>query len=492
MIAQLYSMRSIELPDSAMLLADGPKILTVTFPACPYMYWPDGTVCEILNMYFIDIAHLATGDSLKTAASELSHIVRYCWKQRIPIAGLQDANIFEFVKLLKEEKAPRRANEHARNNNTIRSILRRTIRFLFWYQKNFISPTSIPLIGLKEDSPQIKVSLTDAFIPYQAKSSAYYTHGAMPPPESTNPKGPIAQTIIESIEKCIDDLAAVETQRPKFIQRYRNQPDLMLARLNYVRIRRHFLVWIMKRTGLRPSEMGELSVKEHENILQTKRFLIPSKKRRRHTAPMRSFPITLKDASVYQRYAAGRVKFYDALESSGMTVDRSDALFLSVEGAPIKTSSLQREFARLVRAAGFQDVQACLSMFRHRFITYEVIVHLKEFMANSGKTKHLMTETDCMSILKRVATKTGHGSARSLWNYIDLAWQEINVWGSIDKALSRLHAADRLYDDMRELQHELENIKVSAFTKKVLAEFTSRLGSILQSANAELKGDSVQ
>jgi hypothetical protein len=438
-------------------------------------------------MYFMDVAHLFTGNSLGTLASRLSHLVRYCWEHELPISKLQDDHIFDLSKKLQEEKSNRRVGERTRNNNTVRTIISEIIRFLFWYQKNFVSAVETPLIGEADVAPEIVVVRVKNPSHKSRRPEFYYTHGAMPESESTEPKGPIALPVIEAIEEAINLLSQIDLQRKGFLRRFKNNPELMLAQLDYVRSRRHFMTWIMKRVGLRPSEMVEISVKEHLGILQSKRLLIPTKKRRRELAPLRSFPITLKDATVFQRYLTARSKYRAALQRNGRTPTESDALFLGVDGSAVKKSSLERDFARLVVAAGFEDVQACLSMFRHRFITYEVIVHLKEFMDKSGKTSQIMTKTDYESILKRVSVKTGHGSVQSLWSYIDLAWEEINVWGGVERAIERLHAADRLYDEMLELVRELDLLKSSPATKKVLQDISGKLREILKSAKQEIE-----
>lgn len=486
---QLFKSRPVDIPHSVLLMQDNPHISTQHIEYFPFMRWPSGKPCDPLNMYFLDVAHRTTGESLKAIAAELSHLVRYCWNKNVAIAELTDANIFELSAQLQNEKSRLRPTERARNSNTVRAILSRTIRFLLWYQETFVHLTATPLIGEANRAPQINIKRIQNQAHKRRQAEFYYSHRAMPTFSSREPKRPIALPIIEAIEACVDKLGSIDSQSNRFVQRYQNRPELLIAQLDYMRNRRHFMIWLMKRVGLRPSEMVEMSVKEHEGILQSKRLLIPTKKRRRDSAPLRSFPITLKDATVFKRYLTARAKYCVALQQAGQQVEPSDALYLGVDGKPIKKSSLERDFARLVTAAGYGDVQACFSMFRHRFITYEVLVHLKEFMAFTGKLSQGMTRTDYESILKRVATKTGHGSVQSLWNYIDLAWKEVDVWGGVDTAIERLHAADQLHDDLLELKHELDVLDASPDTKKLIQEIATKLGSIVSTAKQTIKVD---
>lgn len=482
MAAQMIRTTSLDIPNSSII---GKQHLK----AFPFMYWPNGRACELANMYFLDIAHQTTGESLKAYASELTHLIRFCSNNNIPIKQLTDSHIFMFSRCLQEEKSTYNLNERARNNNTVRTIIKRAINFLQWYQANLIPATETPLIGEAKVSPQIIIKRLNKPEPKYGKLGHYYVHRSMPTPDSREPKRPISLPIIEDIKACIDKLSIMDNQKERFIQRYRNNPDILAARLEYMQGRRKFMVWIMMRTGLRPSEMIEISVKEHEDILHSKRILIPTKKRRRAIAPVRSFPITLNDALVFFRYLTARTKYLAVLGRTGQDIAESDALLLTLGGRSIKKYSIQRDFKHLVEAAGYKDVQACFSMFRHRFITYEVVSHLKEFMSSSGKTAQIMTDTDYESILKRVSVKTGHGSVQSLWHYIDLAWKELDVWCNVDKAINRLHAADRFSDELMELNYELKTTSALATKKQLLQKIenlTKSFEEILKSAKQDI------
>lgn len=118
-----------------------------------------------------------------------------------------------------------------------------------------------PLIGEQKSSPQIVVELIRTESVHTDKVSVYYTHRSMPEPESTDSKGPIGLPLIEAIEACVDTLSALTTQSAHFARRYKNNPGMLVAYLTYRRIRRHFMMWIVKRTGLRPSEMVRINIK---------------------------------------------------------------------------------------------------------------------------------------------------------------------------------------------------------------------------------------
>ena len=479
---QLFTCYDISVPDTVLRATNNISIHNIKISSFPFMRWPNGRPCEAINMYLLDMKILVTGDTLKTYASELSHLVRYCFQNNIAFDSLTDSYIYDFSKELQNERSLRYPTERARNNNTVRKIISRSLLYLQWYQKNLLSPNSKRLIDEKRYSPNIVITIKSN--PHKRQGNTYITHRAMPTSVSQEPKHPISQSIIENIELMVEKLSTLEEQSEKTLRKYQHDLDGYKSQLEYIRARRRFMIWLLKRTGLRPSEMVEINIADHYDILKTKRIIIPTKKRRKEIAPKRSFPITLKDSATFKRYLTVRERFLTHLEEKGIQVEQS--LFLGSDGKSIKKGSLEKDFSRLVKACGYEDVQACFSMFRHRFITYEVIVHLKEFMSGSGKTRQIMTDADYRSILKRVSTKTGHGSEESLWHYIDLAWDELDVWGNIDKTLERLHAADRLYEELLELRYDALN-STHLSTQQVIDKVTDRLSEIVSYTNKSIK-----
>lgn len=480
MSVQLFHvLPELKLTVSGIKHSAGTHVTTQIIPAFPFVYWPSHKPCEPINMYLLDISHEVTGDSLKTYAAELSHLVRYCGEMNVAIENLSDADIHELSRKLQMERSCRHPLERARNNNTVRTILSQTIRFLQWYQESYMLLIHTPLIGERKVSPKITIKKisNERSRGKEWLSGYYYTHSAMPSSESREPKRPIALPIIEDIQRCIYKQSVVVDRSAERTKHNKNYHEILRAQLEYLRARRTFMIWMMMRTGLRPSELVEMSVQDHENILTTKSLIIPTKKRRKITAPMRRLPITLDAATVVYRYLLSRTAYTNALKNARKEFSPSVAFFLSLDGEPIKKTSLEKDFERMAARAGYRGVQACLSMFRHRFITYEVTVHLREFIDKSGKSRQMMTDIDYESILKRVSAKTGHGSVQSLWHYIDLAWEEQGVWAVTDRALARHQALDQLFSDALLLKHELESS--GKRLSKDFQPFLNRLGRIL-------------
>ena len=77
--------------------------------------------------------------------------------------------------------------------------------------------------------------------------------------------------------------------------------------------------------------------------------------------------------------------------------------------------------------------------------------------------------------------KTGHRSVESLWHYIDLAWDEMDVWGKVDGALERLRSTDRFYEELLDLRRDVATSR-SATPAQIIDHVTARLSEILGDA----------
>lgn len=118
----------------------------------------------------------------------------------------------------------------------------------------------------------------------------------------------------------------------------------------------------------------------------------------------------------------------------------------------IKPASARQDFRRITVVSGLQE-KTCQSMFRHRFVTNMVKLHLIAFMdKNPLKSRQLMIESDYRTILKKVATFTGHQDPDSLNSYIDLAWEEINIFSDV-------YDIKKLSDRLASINHYLNSLK---------------------------------
>lgn len=339
---QLFAMHEqVDLPITVLRTFNSTRIHRQILHRFPFVRWPSGYPCEPVNGYLLDSAPGVTGDTLKTYAAELSPLIRYCASQGIGFQELDDTHFCSFSESLQTERSVNRPSGRARCNNTVRRILSRAIAFLHWYSVHFLSCSEAPLVGEMASAPRIVVRRHhNRHGSRQGRD--YFAHRAMPSPNSREPKHPLSQCIIEDVEQMIETLSDRELQKARPAQRSAKRSDRFGAQVEYVRARRRFMVWIMKRTGLRPAEMTELPLSENAVVLRTQRLVIPTKKRRRHVAPLRRLPVTLKDAAIFQGYLVAREKYIRQLREIDPTYRPPDALFLAVTGDRVKKTSLEK------------------------------------------------------------------------------------------------------------------------------------------------------
>lgn len=409
-------------------------------PALFVIMWPDGTPCVLMELYLLARSSEVTvnsldGGTLGTEVSQLSHIVRFCWKIKKDFVELEQVDLRDFITYLMSERHPRNPARSKRNNNTVNNIVDLTIRFLKWLQDNIF--INISIVGLKKDNPQIWLKEVK-YIDWRGNRSTALKFPSLPPKATQEPKSPIGRDMKRSLWNTVSMMSKPENQSMKYIGQFSDMKE-MIEELSYLKKRRELLLELLEATGARPGELSLMLVSENESCATNNKIKLITLKRRKFEK--RSIPI---DASV-----AVRLELFIAKQRSLLlsrydnAADSQDRVFLTANATPLEVGSIEREFSRIVHKAGFEDVQACMSMFRHRFITNMVMIHLKAFMSeNDGKVRVNMTSSDYRTILKRVATFTGHGHEGSLEHYIDLAWNEMGVFDYVEPAIMLMNAVE--------------------------------------------------
>lgn len=485
---KLYSkLRDLTIPDSIMEFRGGSsatyRIEYQRTSTAAYMVWPSGKPCLAINMYLLEKSQSLTGESIFTLSSKLSELIRYCAHgrpDRIPCGfdELNDSDIASLIDHLCKEVYVDDVNERLRDNNTVRAIMHAVFDFLLWYQDNL--STGRIIVGARSEGAAVIVKRV-----LNPHSNRYYLdHRYLPPRESKDPKLPIATSMIEKIEAVIDELEYQDGYSERALRRFGGSLDTAAAYLKYLTARRSFMIFMMRATGLRPGELVRMPVEENNTSVRAdKPFLVlPTLKTRRLEPPLRRFPITVKQAIRIRLYLRLRMDWIDFLQTLNITSVDHDSMFLSVEpgryGKGIGRGALTKDFEQLCRRAGFQDVQACFSMFRHKFITDQISMHLKAFDEQKG----MLNKQDYRTLLEKVREKTGHRSVNSLWHYIDLVRDMAGVWEPVDKIQDRIASADHVIYELRNLQRDIEKGFSQEMTPdQIIGHINSRLKMITDS-----------
>lgn len=402
-------------------------------PATFAVTWPDGTPCSLVEIYLVSRFRRGAsvredGGSLRATVAKLSHLIRHCWEIKRDFWELDDEDVYQLVVDLMEEKKPAAPMVRVRDNNTVRSIIAAAVEFLLWLQGEMLM--GMKLIGV---GPEYRILLVErkVFDSRRNRHIVQLLYRRLPPRDTKEPKRPISREKRNLLWQAIGQLAGANLVLPPWA-RSRSDAEMLAS---YLKARRELLLELLEATGARPGELSRLSVSENEDCYKTQELVLITLKRRRHSErKIKLQPAVAMRLTVFlKKY---RAKLLETLQAIGAEPEPKDRVFLGIFGLPMSERIMVSEFFRISNVAGLSEYQSCMSMFRHRYITKQVAIHLGIYLSDNSKTKELMTDGDYRTILKKVATTTGHGSEASLLHYLDLAWEELGTTDQVTKAVA--------------------------------------------------------
>lgn len=427
-------LRQVDVTHSGQLVAleDRYQAVQEVMPAAFSVLWPNGVPCSLAEAYlFHQYDEGATvrdvdGGSLRATASKLSHLIRYCWDIQRDFWDLDDELFYQFIKQIAEQKRLSAPSKPCRDGNTVRAISGTSVDFLKWLQDELRFRTDLVGSGA---GYRIKLRQADKRPEEMHSRSNAYVYHRLPPRDTHEPKPPMPSSYRNRLWEAVSSLTEVQRVPPAWVSTPRDR-DLISE---FLKSRRELELYLLEATGARPGELARLSVLDNANCYKTKTLKIPTLKRRRVID--RVIPLQPDVAMRLELFIHGlRTLLLDRIHQATGERLGEDKVFVGIFGRPMHERTMTTEFARITYIAGLSDVRSCMSMFRHRFITKQVAIHLSVYLSESGKARSLMTESDYRTILKKVAVITGHGDECSLLHYIDLAWEELGVFGRVDAA----------------------------------------------------------
>jgi len=450
--------------------------------------WPNGATCFPVEMFLADLSDTtkiskADGGTVGTYAIDLSHLVRYCFDCKVDFWDLGHSHIDDLISELVSKVNV--YNERVRNNNTIKGILTHIVIFLKWVQKEHCPNRN--LIGVDTGLKRHQIKLQTGVYRKGGYSNIYEIFPHKLPDAIQQPKKPISSANIKLLWNALakDKFNMGINKRLQAIFSKQEQKD----HIAYMYNRRIFQLIMLEATGLRPQELITIKAKSNKKLLDDSRIEIPTLKREKST---RIIPIDSRTKIKVQLFLElHREKLIKRLIKHGVVSDISeidDVMFLNPEtGKVVKPDAAYMEFKRLSNKAGITQ-KNCQSMFRHRFVTNMVKLNLISFMdKNPVKSRYNFADSDYRTILTKVATFTGHKDPESLRHYIDLAWDELDVFSfayEVDNLHSKLRSISRL---VSELKGDIEGEKGS-HKAKILSMIDNALTDIENEADLTIPG----
>src|SRR5690606_24034699 len=93
----------------------------------PFLSLPDGTPCLIGNAYMLNkyerrLSRRNHGGTLRHYASQISHIIRYCFYNKIDLIQVDNNRFIHFMNELRSEEKAVQVVFRVRNSNTLNNI----------------------------------------------------------------------------------------------------------------------------------------------------------------------------------------------------------------------------------------------------------------------------------------------------------------------------------------------------------------------------------
>jgi len=376
------------------------------------MFWPDGRVCWQVNIYLNALCRRGlTVSTVNTYCAELAQYVRFLGMSGATIEGCTDDTLREFSAWL-GAKPCKPASARHRNR-----IILNVLRFLEWLQG--ILPLRAPLIGCAGDGAQVTVTVSAWNS--NGSTARRLHHPALEPNNVATVVRPIAGPMMERLMS-----AVTQTAKGRF-----------------VRSRNMALLKVLADCGLRRQEAAWLSVRSLELAAATGRLIVRTAKRRGN--PLREVPIPNVSAMALLRYVnVDRAIHIEKLRRKRPLFEDAGWAFCTLRGSRLADASITQFITKLRLSAGISE-RATAHMFRHRWITLQVVERLRALNARGPAGVELLT-----TLLSRIASLTGHASLSSLWTYVDWACEEAGTWRSIDSTAA-------IGTEVRALQREVRS-----------------------------------
>lgn len=403
----------------------------------PMLTWPSGAWCLPANVYMLELYHRGLsrknrGGTLLAYAANISHLIRFCFKNKIDFIDLTDSEFSFFIKTLTGERSQNNPERLARDANSVIAIGRNCLDFLacvgkLYSDESFIGPTG-----------QIVIHKRDATIHLIGRPKgrdklirSYSHHHSFPTPDPKKRRLPISAA---NITKLYD---AVESA----------------SKTMYQRKRRYVMLKLLEITGGRRSEVAALtteSVRQAALMAEPKLKLLTAK---RPKESYRYIPVARHDIEFFMEFIdINRRRVVRT--TCGLEKDDGFVLVSETTGHKLRPNTITQEIRLLAQHATI-DVKTCPHMFRHAFIT-NVFVALIERHHFENPDGFRMAILDTEAIKQEVLEWTGQSDIRSLDPYIHMAFAKI---ANFEKTLNSVKLGllvDSLRTTIRLIRREME------------------------------------
>jgi len=414
------------------------NVATTAAENIPMVVWPDGHWCLPANIYVLELydrghSRRGLGGTLAAYASNISHLLHYCFERKIEVHELSDGQFTHFISGLREElRGP--GGPRVRDDNTVLAVGRNCLDLIQSIAEFRNDPSLIGRDGriraFKVKSKRRDRSRSSTSATFE---QPHWHHNSFPQADAMRRRFPITSDAMLRLRSAV----------------------LTASTSVHQRRRRYAMLQVLEITGGRRIEVAALRVDDVHDALQspTHDLKLLTAKRRGGKPDYRHVPVAktdLKSLSDFIDESRKRI----IRRTIGLDNDHGFVLVNERTGMPLRPNTITQEVHLLAKAAGFVDV-VCPHMFRHRFITkiFVALIERHHFESKSDLRRALL---DTESIKQRAMEWTGHKSLESFDRYIDLAFDEVSGYKSSFSDLRDAMELQSIQGAMTQLAEQIE------------------------------------
>lgn len=411
----------------------------------PQLLWPDGTVCWFANLYLIQgyrrgRSRRSKGGTLATWAKHLSHLIRWCFNNRVDFHDMWDSHFVMFVRALKNERSTGKRGSKKRSLPQVNSICSTVLNFLAYVDSRMPGLNLIGPAGrIRAEQKTYLVSEKNSATVFERR---YWVHEEVPRDRHSRRRFPVTTSAVERLYLANDKLEA-----EPFVER-----------------RRYIMLRLLEMTGARRIEVSMIKERDIEGALLTGELKLFTAKKRKEAS--RVVPVSradLKDILSYCKHYRNRI----VRATVGSANDSGYLLISSTSGRQLAVDTLDSEMRTLRVAAGIDDEEVCMHAFRHRFATktlIELILSQKYKTENDLRSAILSTETLKVQLMEWL----GVSSMAMLNHYIHLAFEELADYKETLSKLQISKVVDAMEAKLKDLDRRFSSITTAEVRKELL------------------------
>ncbi|HGS5668026.1 TPA: tyrosine-type recombinase/integrase [Vibrio parahaemolyticus] len=424
-------LRGFERWDFYSPIDDNLKMVDADFT--PFISYKNGLPCYEANMYMHSLllegmSRKVNGGTLKTYASCIVHLIRFCEISRINFSDLNDASFRLFVQNLQVER--NQFYELSRSNNRVRDIALRCLKFLMFVQRYhdleyFIGEGEHNAITVKIEKHTISIEGTK-----NKKVIETISHTCVPSKDAVNRKLPVSD----------DDALKVW----EHVQGQKNRQK---------RVRDIALYQCMEQLGARVTEIHLITVDDFENARSQKGnpYIKLTNLKRRDGTTTRSIPIPLSLLRDINKYIKVRKKVIKKLG-----INDHGFLFISLTTGKQFSSSSWTFYLNLWKRELGIEGELHPHLYRHAFITNklkEIILQYKDINSEDEFRKHILNTEKFKMQLQQW---TGHTNVHSLDRYIHLVFEDLKGYTEVYSSVALKSSVTIVKRQISELRRQIK------------------------------------